>query len=210
MKGKNFKIPVGFTYSWFNKLKSTEKRDVLLKYLTYDALSILVSQKMNEERVPKTTGIIDSTGLCYLRIGEDLFEFLEEGFVKCMNCERILAEGKTHTKLRNGFIACSNKCYLEIKAKHSKQLYKKTGIKLQEYKNVHREWRKIAPFNQKIPSEITFFYSEGDEFSKGSFKWKISIPDFLDQFYWPLQKKEMTSINLHFQKNDQNYSDSPA
>ena len=210
MKGKQFKIRVGFTNSWFNKLKPIDKRNVLLRYLTNDALLIIVNQKMNEEKVPRTNHIIDSTGLCYSLIGDDLFEFIEEGFAKCLNCERILFENNNHIKLTDGFIACSNKCYFDIKTKQSKQLFKKTGVKLQELKRIHREWRKKAPFHQEIPSEITFLQGRENSLAEGSFNWKISIPDFLDQYYWPLQKKEMQSINLFYQSNDQNLSNSHA
>ncbi len=210
MKGKQFKIPVGFTHSWFNKLKPIEKRYVLLRYLTDDALSIIVNQKMNEEKVHRTNDIIDNTGLCYSLIGEDLFEFIEEGFAKCLNCERILSENNNHIKLTKGFIVCSNKCYLDIKTNQSKQLYKKTGVKLQELKRIHREWRKKAPFHQDVPSEIAFLQGGENSVAEGNFNWKISIPDFLDQYYWPLQKKEMSSINLYYLSNEQNHSNSHA
>lgn len=208
MKRKNFKIPVGFTHSWYNKLTTTEKRDMLLKYLTLEALSIILNEKMNEEKVPKTNEIIDSTGLCYSLIGGDLFEFIEEGFAKCMNCGQTLSRNKTQIKLTNGFIVCSSQCYLDIKVKQSKNLYIRTGVKLQEFNKIHKEWRKKTPFHQDIPSEITFLHGEEDNFPEEGFNWKISIPDFLDQYYWPLQKKEMTSIDLSFQPNDQNHSDS--
>ena len=42
------KIRVAFTYQWFRELLLDQRKELLLKYLTSEALNILVKQKMEE------------------------------------------------------------------------------------------------------------------------------------------------------------------
>ncbi|MFX0085893.1 MAG: hypothetical protein ACFFAU_09475 [Candidatus Hodarchaeota archaeon] len=210
MNKSNMKILVTITYNWFRGLLIDQRKEVLLRYLTPEALNILVKQKMKEGDVPQAFGIIDSTGLCYLLIGKDLFKFCDESPFICVNCGQKSKKEKRYIKLRKNLIFCSKKCYRNYRIKQELLLNKRTKVRLKRAAQIRQEWYKKEPFHQAIPSEISFVCDEENQFLTGGFNWKISIPDILDQYYWPLIKKEMTSINLHFQTNNRNHNNSTA
>ncbi len=204
------KIHVTFTYQWFHELSPDQRKRVLLKYLTSEALNILVKQKMEKNDVPQTEDISDNTGLCFLLIGEELFEFNDQSLFICDSCGQKSKPQKTITKFKNNVNFCSIECYKVYKTKQELLLNEKTRVKLQKADQIRQEWYKKEPFHQEIPSEISFSYDDKNQYLEGSFNWKIAIPDVIDQYYWPLMKKEMTSISLHFSPNDRNHNNSAA
>ena len=78
------------------------------------------------------------------------------------------------------------------------ELNQRTGVILQQTQEILEDWENIDPFRGVAPPEIIFNYEKEPE--DISFKWRIFIPDTLDVFYWPLQKKKMTELLLNYTK----------
>ena len=192
------KISVKFSYEDFRNLTIQEKKEKLLHYLTETALQIEMKKKSGSVKVPIFTGKINSEGLCYLLIAEDLFDFNEKSPVSCIFCGRLIKEADVWGTFVNNSKVCSETCYNNQKAKNFAELNQKTGVTLLKAKKTRREWNKKDPFRSIAPPEIMFVQEELETLPKGSFKWKIAIPDILDLFYLPLQKKKMTELNLNY------------
>ncbi|MHA2248257.1 MAG: hypothetical protein ACXADY_25125 [Candidatus Hodarchaeales archaeon] len=192
------KIPVEFTKKDFRNLTIQEKKEKLLNYLTVTALQIEVKRKSESDKVPRFSGKISSEGLCYLLIAEDLFEFHEKSPVSCIFCGKVIKVADVWGTFVNSSKVCSKTCYNNQKAKNFAELNQKTGVALLKAKITRQEWSKKDPFRSVAPPEIMFVQEELGTLPKGSFKWKIAIPDILDLFYLPLQKKKMTELNLNY------------
>lgn len=207
---RNIKIRVSFNSDWFRDLSILKRREVLTRYLTPEALDILVKQKMEEKDVPQTNDMIDSTGLCFLLIANDLFQYHEKKAISCVICGHLYKLEKKTSEFKIGVNLCSNNCYERYQFREKSILNKKTGVKLQKPNRIHKVWSNIEPFHQEIPSEISFDNGKENQDHEGSFNWTIAIPDLLDRYYWPLIKKEMTAINLNFQPIEFNNANSAA
>lgn len=192
------KIPVELSYEEFRNLTTQKKKEELLKYLTETALQIVIKRKTKSKKVPKFSREKISKGLCYLLIAEDLFEFYEKLLVSCIFCGKVIRQEEVWGTFIDGLVTCSDACYKKQKTKNSLELKQKTGVILLKEKEILEEWRTKDPFRSIAPPEITFIHREIGTLSAGSFKWKISIPDLLDIYYWPLQKKKMKTLNLDY------------
>ena len=192
------KIPVEFTHKDFRSLTVQEKKQKLLNYLTETALKIEIKRKSESGKVPRFSGKISSEGLCYLLIAEDLFEFNEKSPVSCIFCGRLIKEADVWGTFVNSSKVCSKICHDNQKNKNLAELNQKTGVALLRAKKTRQEWSKKDPFRSIAPPEIMFVQEETGTLPEGSFKWKIAIPDILDLFYLPLQKKKMTELNLNY------------
>jgi len=207
---RNIKIRVSFNSDWFRDLSILEQREVLTRYLTPEALNILVKQKMEERVVPQTNDIINRTGLCFLLIANELFNYNEKAAISCVICGHLYKQEKKTSEFKIGVNLCSSECYESYQFREKSILNEKTGVKLQKPDRIHQEWSNKEPFHQEIPSQISFVHSEENQNHEGSFNWTITIPDILDRYYWPLIKKEMTAINLNFKPIEFNNANSVA
>ncbi|UCG02915.1 MAG: hypothetical protein JSW11_02785 [Candidatus Heimdallarchaeota archaeon] len=134
-------------------------------------------------------------------IAEDIFEF--EGILICIFCGNKLTENRKWVTRPNKSILCSEICLRKHKAKRVSELNHRTGVTLQKTREIDKEWGSRDPFRGVAPPEITFNHSE--DTNDISFEWKIAIPDILDVFYWPLQKKMMIELLLNYSKlNNEN------
>lgn len=192
------KISVKFSNEYFRNLTIQEKKEKLLNYLTETALQIEVKKKSESVKVPRFSGKISSEGLCYLLIAEDLFEFNEKPPVSCIFCGRLIKEAGVWGTFVNGSKVCSKTCFNNQKNKNLAEINQKTGVTLLRAEKTRQEWIKKDTFRSIAPPEIMFVQEELGTLPKGSFKWKIAIPDILDLFYLPLQKKKMTELNLNY------------
>lgn len=190
------KIPVKLSYQDFRNLTTHEKKKELMKYLTETTLQIEINRNIENGRVPRFSKDINSESLCYLLIAEDIFEF--DDTPKCIFCGKQIKKKQKRATFPEKSTVCSKICYDNYKAKKASELNQRTGVKLQKTKDILEEWGSRDPFRGVAPPEITFDQEEKGSTRNFSFKWKIVIPDILDVFYWPLQKKKMTELLLNY------------